>query len=317
MEKGKLIETLKKSRPNAKDTTINMYASNLMKLMKLMEADSFKFLSKPDKIEDILKELHYTTRRNYLNAIVVYLMAEEDKNEDLIDKYTELRDELNKKYEEEQATGVISDKQKDNFVDISEITKMIEQMGQEIKDKNLYRKENLSPKERGLLQVYVIFNIYSRVPLRNDVAGMEAITKTTYNKLTEEDKKEKNYLVSTKSSMFMVLNRFKTQKKYGELVFYLQKDLEKILRQYLKINGMGVLFKSGTGKPLTRNALSQLLIKTSKKYMDKSISTTMLRKIYLSSKYSDVKDEMAKDSAIMGHSTEMQSKVYIKKPQDS
>lgn len=317
MEKGKLIETLKKSRPNAKDTTINMYASNLMKLMKLMEADSFKFLSKPDKIEDILKELHYTTRRNYLNAIVVYLMAEEDKNEDLIDKYTELRDELNKKYEEEQATGVISDKQKDNFVDISEITKMIEQMGKEIKDKNLYRKENLSPKERGLLQVYVIFNIYSRVPLRNDVAGMESITKTTYNKLTEEDKKEKNYLVSTKSSMFMVLNRFKTQKKYGELVFYLQKDLEKILRQYLKINGMGVLFKSGTGKPLTRNALSQLLIKTSKKYMDKSISTTMLRKIYLSSKYSDVKDEMAKDSAIMGHSTEMQSKVYIKKPQDS
>lgn len=317
MEKGKLIETLKKSRPNAKDTTINMYASNLMKLMKLMEADSFKFLSKPDKIEDILKELHYTTRRNYLNAIVVYLMAEEDKNEDLIDKYTELRDELNKKYEEEQATGVISDKQKDNFVDISEINKMIEQMGKEIKDKNLYRKENLSPKERGLLQVYVIFNIYSRVPLRNDVAGMEAITKTTYNKLTEEDKKEKNYLVSTKSSMFMVLNRFKTQKKYGELVFYLQKDLEKILRQYLKINGMGVLFKSGTGKPLTRNALSQLLIKTSKKYMDKSISTTMLRKIYLSSKYADVKEEMNKDAKIMGHSTEVAQSVYVKKPQDS
>ena len=153
--------------------------------------------------------------------------------------------------------------------------------------------------------------------MRNDVAGMEAITKTTYNKLTEEDKKEKNYLVSTKNSMFMVLNRFKTQKKYGELVFYLQKDLEKILRQYLKINGMGMLFKSGTGKPLTRNALSQLMIKTSKKYMDKSISTTMLRKIYLSSKYSEVKDEMAKDSAIMGHSQDIQSKVYIKKPQDS
>lgn len=316
MDKTKLIETLKKSRPNAKDSTINMYASNLMKLMKTIETEDFKFLKTPSKVEDILKDLHYTTRRNYLNAIVVYLMAEEEKNEELIEKYTELRDELNKKYEEDQATGVISDKQKDNFVDIEEVNKMIEEMRKEIVERKIFTKETLTPKDRSLLQVYVIYSIYSRVPLRNDVAGMEVITKTVYNKLTDDDKKERNYLVMTKNSMFMVLNRFKTQKKYGELVFYLQKDLEKILRKYIKINGKGVLFKSGTGKPLTRNALSQLMLKTSKKYMNKNISSTMLRKIYLSSKYADVKDEMAKDSAIMGHSTDTQSKVYIKKPQE-
>lgn len=316
MNKTKLIETLKKSRPNAKDSTINMYASNLMKLMKTIETEDFKFLKTPSKVEDILKDLHYTTRRNYLNAIVVYLMAEEEKNEELIEKYTELRDELNKKYEEDQATGVISDKQKDNFVDIEEVNKMIEEMRKEIVERKIFTKETLTPKDRSLLQVYVIYSIYSRVPLRNDVAGMEVITKTVYNKLTDDDKKERNYLVMTKNSMFMVLNRFKTQKKYGELVFYLQKDLEKILRKYIKINGKGVLFKSGTGKPLTRNALSQLMLKTSKKYMNKNISSTMLRKIYLSSKYADVKDEMAKDSAIMGHSTDTQSKVYIKKPQE-
>ena len=316
MDKTKLIETLKKSRPNAKDSTINMYSSNLMKLMKTMESKDFKFLKTPSKVEEILKDLHYTTRRNYLNAIVVYLMAEEEKNEELIETYTELRDELNKKYEEDQATGVISDKQKDNFVDIEEVNKMIEEMRKEIVERKIFTKETLSPKDRSLLQVYVIYSIYSRVPLRNDVAGMEVITKTVYNKLTDDDKKERNYLVMTKNSMFMVLNRFKTQKKYGELVFYLQKDLEKILRKYIKINGKGILFKSGTGKPLTRNALSQLMLKTSKKYMNKNISSTMLRKIYLSSKYADVKEEMKADSLVMGHSTDMQSKVYIKKPQE-
>jgi len=316
MDKGKLIETLKKSRPNAKDSTINMYASNLMKLMKTMESEDFKFLKTPNKVEEILKDLHYTTRRNYLNAVVVYLMAEEEKNEELIEKYTELRDELNKKYEEDQATGVISDKQKDNFVDIEEVNKMIESMRKEIVDRNIFTKTTLTPRERSLLQVYVIYSIYSRVPLRNDVAGMEVITKTVYNKLTDEDKKERNYLVMTKNSMFMVLNRFKTQKKYGELVFYLQKDLEKILRKYIKINGKGVLFKSGTGKPLSRNALSQLMLKTSKKYMNKNISSTMLRKIYLSSKYADVKEEMIKDAKIMGHSTEVAQSVYVKKPQE-
>ena len=68
---------------------------------------------------------------------------------------------------------------------------------------------------------------------------------------------------------------------------------------------------------MTRNELSQLLLKTSKKYMNKNISTTMLRKIYLSSKYSDVLDDMKQDAKIMGHSTATAQNVYIKKKDDS
>ena len=62
--------------------------------------------------------------------------------------------------------------------------------------------------------------------------------------------------------------------------------------------GMGVLFKTSTGKPLTRTELSKVLLKYSKKYMDKSISTTLLRKSYLSSKYGNMKEEMKKDNKI-------------------
>ena len=278
--KENLIETIQKSRPKAKETTIKMYVSNLMKLMKLFEKDNLKFLNKPEDISDKLSDLHYTTQRNYYNSIIVYLMsiteeAEEDKT---IQEYNSLRDDLNKKYEEEQATGTISDKQKANFVDISEVNKMIETMGQEIKAKGIKKKEDLSPKDKALLQVYIIFNIYTRIPLRNDISGMEVINKRAYNKLSESEKKENNYLVVNKNQMFFVLNKFKTSSKYEELKIDIPKDLEKLLRIYIRINGMGVLFKSSTGKALSRNALSQLLIKTSKKYMDKSISTTMLRR---------------------------------------
>lgn len=82
------------------------------------------------------------------------------------------------------------------------------------------------------------------------------------------------------------------------------------------MNGMGILFKTSTGKPLTRIELSKVLLKYSKKYMGKSISSTLLRKIYLSSKYSDVKDEMEKDSKVMGHSVATQQSVYVKKAKD-
>lgn len=316
-DKDNLMETLKKSRPNAKESTIKMYSSNLLKLQKLMDTDNFKFLEKPDNVKDKVSELHFTTQRNYYNAVIVYLMAVRDKKEDpLIEEYVEIRDTLNKKYEDEQATGVISDKQKNNFVDISEVNNMINDMATEIKNRKIKKKEDLTPKDKSLLQSYILFNIYTRLPMRNDLAGMEAINKRSYNKLSEEDKKEKNYLVVNKNKMFMVLNNYKTSAKYKELDIDIPKDLEKLLRLYIRINGMGVLFKSSTGKPLSRNALSQLLLKETKKRMGKSISTTMLRKIYLSSKYGKVKEEMEKDAKVMGHSTEVAQSVYIKKEQE-
>jgi len=316
MDKEKLIQIISKSRPNAKESTLKMYASNLMKLMKLYEKDNLDFLKKPEEIEEKLSSLHYTTRRNYLNSIIVYLMAVKDKGDPLIKEFSDIRDKHNKQYEEENATGIISDKQKENFVDISEVNNMINKMGQEIKDKKLKKKEDLTAKDKNLIQVYTLYNIYTRLPLRNDLAGMEVINKRAYNKLSEEEKKSENYLVINKNSMFFVLNKYKTSSKYEELKIDIPKDLEKLLRQYIRINGMGVLFKSSTGKPLSRNALSQLLLKTSKKYMGKSISTTMLRKIYLSSKYADMKEELEKDNKVMGHSKEVAMDSYIKKPQE-
>ncbi len=315
-DKENLMNKLSESRPNAKESTIKMYTANLSKLQKIFEADNFNFLNKPEEVKDKLSNLHYTSRRNYFNAIIIYLMAVKEKDDPLIKNYVEIRDELNKQYEEEQATGVISDKQKENFVPIEEVNKMIEDMGKEIKDRKLKKKEDITAKDRALIQSYILFNIYTRLPLRNDLAGMEVINKRVYNKLSEEEKKSKNYLVINKNSMFFVLNKYKTSSKYQELKIDIPKDLEKLLRFYIRVNGMGVLFKSSTGKPISRNALSQLLLKETKKRMGKSISTTMLRKIYLSSKYGEVKEEMKADSLVMGHSVEMAQNVYIKKPQE-
>ena len=303
-----LNETLKKSRPNVKETTIKMYASNLKKLKTLFEADSFNFLKDMDKVKDKISHLHYTSQRNYLNSIIVLLQAY-DNNDELQKEYISFRDKLNKQYEDENANGVISDKQKKSFIPLKELNEMIEKMGNDLKG---FKKKELTAKDKMLLQVYIIYQIHIRLPMRNDLAGAEAIMKRTYNKLSEAEKKAKNYLVVEKSKMLFVLNKFKTSAKYEELKFDVPKDLEKLLRSYLRINGMGVLFKSSTGKPLSRNALSQLLIKYSKRYIDKSISTTMLRKIVLSHKFADVNKEKEEMAKITGHSISTMDKVYIK-----
>ncbi len=310
-----LMDTIKKARPNAKDNTIKKYSADLKKLQKMFDTDTWTFLDKPEDVKEKLADKHFTTQRNYFNAVIILLMAL-DKKKKLIEEYTDIRDSLNKKYEDDNATGVISEKQKANFVKLEEVQKMINEMEGEIKSKKLRQKDSLSPKEKNLIQTYILFSIYTRLPMRNDVAGMEIITKRAYNKLSDDDKAKTNYLRLDKGALKFILNDYKTSKKYKEKVLDIPKDLEKLLRFYMRVNKLeagDVLFTSGTGKPLTRNALSQLFIKTSKKYMNKSISTTMLRKIVLSDKFGGLKEEMEKMADIAGHSTDVMSDVYIKK----
>lgn len=306
-----LTEIIKKERPNLKDISIKQYIKSLNKLKDLFESDNYEFLKEPNEVMEKLSNLHFTTIRNTLNAVIVYLMAV-DGDKDIIKTYTEKRDELNKQYVEEQEKGIISDKQSKNFATKEELNKMIEEMETQLKP--IRKKEELSKKEKALLQVYTIFNIYMKMPMRNDIAGMIALKQGAFNKLPKEERDSNNYLVINKNNLYFILNNYKTKGTYNELKIDVEdKGLKKILFYFLKRNGEGVLFKSQVGTPLTSNALTQLLTKISKRYMGKSVSTTMLRKIYLSDKYSDVKDEMKKDSVMMGHSLDEALTVYVKK----
>ena len=119
------------------------------------------------------------------------------------------RDELNDKYSDEQKSGIISDKQSKNFTTTEEVFKMINKMAEDLKPIKKKSKENITKKEMALLQAYVLFNIYVRMPMRNDVAGMMAINQAAYKKLSEEDKKSDNYLVvPSKGNIYFVLNTF-------------------------------------------------------------------------------------------------------------
>ena len=311
MNKEKLSDLIKEARPNIKDSTIKMYVGNLMKLMKMMDEDDLKFLKDIDQVKEKLSEKHFTTQRNYYNSIIIYLMTKKDDK--IVEEYNKIRDELNKKYIDDNASGVISDKQKGNFVELSEIKKMINDIGDDLQLTKIKKKSSISKKEENLLMVYVILNILIRIPLRNDLSNMILLKKTQYNKLSDKDKEENNYLVMEKGLLKFILNDYKTSKKYLEKILNIPKDLEKILRMYIKrmdFKVNDIIF------PITRNGLSQLLIKTSQKYLSKSISTTMLRKIVATDLLGDVKKAEAELSKKMGTDIGTIKSVYVKEEQE-
>lgn len=302
-------------KPNAKLTTIKTYMSNLDRVKTLLKKKDYNFVNDVETIKTIDNmDKSYTTKRNYFNSLIIFLQAYEYPKE-VIDEYVAARDLGNEEYEEAQESGKISDKQSENFVDKKTITDMINKMGEKLKGVKF--TDTYTQSQFNLLQKYVLFNIYIRLPLRNDVAGMITINKRQYNKLKLDDKVSNNYLVNSSQGMFMVLNEYKTSAKYAEKVIQMPKDLQRLLKSYIKVNGLGVLFKSNRGNAYTRNQLSQLFLTTSQEYLGKNISTTLMRKIYLSDKYAHVKEEMAKDAHVMGHSVATQQKIYVKQPQEN
>ena len=320
-----------KARPTLKPASVKSYVSQLERLQKLFNEKDFDFLGDPDKVIKGIQgmekgrdklQVNYLTHRNALNAIIVLLMAlnSDSRYDNILKTYVTMRDKFNEQYVEESSSGVVSDKQKPNFATSDEIFEMLEKMETDLKDVDF--KKELPKKTKQLLQAYTLFAIYSlQPPMRNDVAGgMEAINKGAFNKLSDDEKNNNNYLVVSRGKLSFVLSDYKTNKKYGTIVNEVENErLQRILKHYIKVNGMGVLFKTSSEKPITRIELSKILLKYSERYMDKKISTTLLRKAYLSTKHGQdggLKDQLAeleKDAKAMAHSSQTALNTYIKK----
>lgn len=310
MDSQETIEIISKDRPNLREISVKQYEINLRKLKAMFETDNYHFLKTPSKVQEKIKDLHYTTQRNMYNAIIVLLMAL-DKNrkmEKIVEIYSKMRDELNKKYIDENQSGVISDKQKVNFASMEEIDDMIDKLRKEVAP--IKKKTKLTQKDISRLRAYVVFSMLRSLPTRNDMAGMQYISQTDYKQLSNEEKEDHNYLVDERGNLKFIYNLYKTSKKYGENIIPAPQELKPILRMYLKMMDYDYGDKIF---PMTRNALSQLLLKQSQRLIGKKISTTMMRKIYLSDKYADIKEEQDALAKVMGHSKATAQAVYVKK----
>jgi len=302
-------EIIKKERPNLKPISIKQYEAQLKKIKKIFNADDYDFLNNPKDVEDKLSDLHYTSVRNLYNAVIILLMAlnSSKKYDKLIKNYSDLRDELNDKYIEEQKSGIISEKQKPNFASMEEIEKMLKELKSEVNV--IKKKSKLNKTDKSTVRAWILFNMLIRIPTRNDASNMLYISQKDYKKLSDDDKKQHNYLVDERNNLKFIYNQYKTSKKWGELVVPVPPDLKPMIRSYIKIMDYKL---NDNIFPLTRNALSQLLVKTSKRILNKNISSTMIRKIYMSDKYSDMKEEMEKDAKILGHDVSVGQSVYTK-----
>ena len=79
---------------------------------------------------------------------------------------------------------------------------------------------------------YVLIRLYAEVTCRDDYGKLNIVTS-----LKDATDGKENYIVTPRSgTMTIVINSYKTSKKYGQIKASLSQDLSKLIRTYIAVN---------------------------------------------------------------------------------
>jgi hypothetical protein len=300
------METIKKkiqtSRTNIKANSLNTYLSNIRKVFKEVFKNDIDIthLNQFVKVRKYLDKLNPATRKNIMTSLMVLLKAF-DVNKRTLNKYQKYFEVLVSDYENNYDNQIKSEKENKNWITWIQLNKKIKDLDNQISE---FDMSVLTKNQRDSIQQHLVLVLYTEIPpMRNDYALM----KVYHNK----EVKGENYIHLAKK--LIILNKYKTSKTYGEKKIDIPNNVIKIISRWINITeNEYLLINIRDGNPMTNNGLTKYLNKI---FKPKKVSTTLLRKLYLSEKYPVVhnRKDMKKDAYVMGHSLETQQGIYRKK----
>lgn len=308
--KEQIKEIIMKAR-GTKANSANLYAMNILRVAKLVDADPLaKSFPKREmsKINKILDEAKRIARKNMLQALIIYMRSRED-DEDDIKEFSEKLKIINKEIDNELSKQEKTASQQKNWATLKQLRGVLRQYEKELKAEKVFEASGELPKKiMDTLKLYVTGMLYlsgdDNPPRRLEYGNMKILNKKEYSELSEKDAKDNNYLVVYgRNKKIFHLGNYKTSNKYGILTIPVGKALNKVLNVWLKFNNSNYLLSNGKDRPLNGSQMTKLLYQVFDP-IGKQISATMLRHIYLSEKFPAVNQEKAETAMLMSHSVE-------------
>jgi hypothetical protein len=262
------------------------------------EVTDLNFLKDMKHILGIIQDYKPTTQRSFILSACVVL---KNSNEKLYQQYYELLTTMNNglKVRTEK-----TETQEDNWMSQAEIEDKMKSL--KVNKKITNKKEYAQMLHHLILSLYVLQaprrNIdYCLMKLSNDM------TDTNFNYL---DLKNRQF----------IFNNYKTDHKYNTIEIPIELDLMGVIQSYLKHHPQKSKLKNKKydvhflvwmdGEPINK---SSDITKILNKIFGRNIGSSMLRNIYLSSKYSGMMKSFKEDTAHMGTSVDVALNTYIKK----
>jgi integrase len=275
------------------NTSKKQYLTTYRNLIKKADSDSmediYKFI-KDASVKD-------TTKQSYLNSIISLKKYDSSLVKGDLKDIVDFRDKLNVKIDDNRKTNNISDKQRKALetVNMNNIATFLDKLKSD-KDK--------SPKN---LENYILIYLMSKYPIRND---LQEIYITNYKSDTNHPINSILIPAGNNKKAKLYLKEYKTSKTNGDIVIELDTEITKDIKKLIK-DERKYLFQNSKGEALSSSLFTHKLNRLFNKEFGIPVSSTILRKIYLTDKYKDVIGEMAKDAQIMGHSMDTQRDVYV------
>jgi hypothetical protein len=256
------------------DSSKRLYLHNLKKLNDGKELKDFNFLK---KTEDIMKKMpvNRNTARSYIIATVNACKGRKGFKKPL-EFYTKKMDEINAELKD--ATNK-TDRYKENEMSWEEILDARDKLPKDSVEYVLMCLMTMTPPRRNLDYIMKV--------------GAPQETNNWYN------------------GHLFYFNNYKTAGKYKTQIVEPPMALKNVIDEYLverPFKSNDLLIKR-SGKPFTTKDIQLTL----NKILGKQIGCTMMRSIFLSSKYGDMMQEMKDDTQKMGTSTAVAESNYIKK----
>jgi hypothetical protein len=261
-----LSDIIKHNRSSLSHSSVRTYVSILNNLSKRIKCPELTKDCIVKHEQDIIKDLSDRPPRNrktIYSALIVIL--DDGTANKTLDKFRTLMMKDSEKTEEEDAKQEKNVKQKENWIEWSEVNQVYNDL--EGKVKPLFKLKSLSKSMIRIIQQYVMLSLFVKIKPRRTMDWIDF-------KLRNFDKTKDNYMEGNK----LIFNSFKTKKYLGKQVIDLPKDLKKILNEWSKINTKDNLLFDTKGNPMNASKFTQELYNI----FGKNISTNMLRHIYLS-----------------------------------
>lgn len=302
----KIFENLKNK--GIGNSTLQLYLSNLKRLNNGAEIKNFNFLKDVEAIVEKIKDKAKNTRRTYLISIVS-LLKQEPKFKKLYDRYYTLLMEYNKDL---KVNNEKTEKQKENWITQDQVKEIYDELTKKVEP--IINKKKINVEDYNELLQHLILSLYVLQPPRRNLDYQYAVI---VNHWTPEMDTKYNYLdLENKKFHF---NNFKTKKTYSTQSVAISDELMNVIKNFLKFhpkkkelkkkNAVIPFLVDVDGIPFeTKNSITRILNKIFKK----KIGASMLRNIYLTSKYSNNLQNLKNDASAMGTSSNTIENQYIK-----
>jgi len=282
-------------------STRALYTKNLLTLNNHREITSPTFLKDHAKVMQKIAHLKPTTQRGYIIAAVTYLKCQpkQKKTTQLIEQYTKTMNEMNAQL---RTNNTKSDSESDNWMTQEELKEKYNELKEDIA--RFEKRKTLSEQEYQRLLQYIVLSLYYLTPPRRN---------SDYQNMKfgdSSDSSEYNY-IDIPNERF-IFNNYKTSKTYKQQLIDIPPHLMDAIRTYLRhVPEHAEFFLSRQdGQPLRHvNAITRILNTA----FGRRVGSSLLRKMYHTSKYADVMDELEKDAEKMGHSVDVVKSHYLKK----